>query len=371
MKLLGTLLNLLIIGIASIALGLFASSREGSLLSQSETLADTRDITPPAILSNIDDPEAYNALFFEGAQTQAINSDSIYLGCTLNPLHPIFEAAKDGDRERLLGILRTDIKSINYCDGARKTAIFYTSENGDMGNTLLLESYGADINHQDSLGNTPLMYAIAKDNISITIGLLELDALINIPNNNLDITTHQALLYSSNNILMELLRREAPITTSNTRGETPLHIAAKRGNVDGISFLIQVDAIIDARDQLGRTPLMYASASDNLDSMNLLIGLGADITAESDTCETPLSIAKGASSSNTIYMLQSIGAPDRRVLVTREGVAQCVTLDSVLEVPQVQPQPQISIPPIAQALDETLENTPVQDSPPVPETVLL
>ncbi len=277
--------------------------------------------TPPVLMSSSPSSSFDNIVLESPLSSDALATPSTYPGCTVMANHPIFEASRSGNRKELLRLLSANVEVVNYCDNAWQTPIFYTSLNTDIANTLLLSSYGADIDHQDAMGNTPLMYSIARDNLTMVRNLLELQARTDIPNINMDIASHQALRYASNDIFMELLRYRAPSDIPNAKGEYPIHIAARRGNLDGISYLVQIGSSLEARDNFGRTPLMFAAAADRLDAVKHLLSLGARIDATSTTCDTPLSIAKNSGSSNVIAYLTNLGAPDKMIL-TAESVCR-------------------------------------------------
>ncbi len=287
------------------------------------------ETTPPVLMSSSPASSFDNIVLASPLSSDALAAPSTYPGCTVMASHPIFDASKSGNRKELLRLLSANVEVVNYCDNAWQTPIFHTALNTDIANTLLLSSYGADIDHQDAMGNTPLMYSIARDNLTMVKNLLELQARTDIPNINLDIASHQALRYASNDIFMELLRYNAPSNIPNAKGEYPIHIAARRGNLDGISYLVQIGASLESRDNFGRTPLMFASAADRLDAVKHLLSLGARIDATSTTCDTPLSVAKNSGSSNVIAYLTNLGAPDKMILTSGSVCSPSISGSSV------------------------------------------
>ncbi|KAM9746046.1 ankyrin repeat domain-containing protein 54 [Menidia menidia] len=107
------------------------------------------------------------------------------------------EAANSNDIDTVRKILQDDIDPCAADDKGR-TALHFSSCNGNDGIVQLLLSYGADPNQRDSLGNTPLHLAACTNHVPV-------------------ITT--------------LLRGGARVDALDRAGRTPLHLARSKLNI--------------------------------------------------------------------------------------------------------------------------------------------
>uniref|UniRef100_A0A8C6TF91 Ankyrin repeat domain-containing protein 54 n=1 Tax=Neogobius melanostomus TaxID=47308 RepID=A0A8C6TF91_9GOBI len=107
------------------------------------------------------------------------------------------EAANGNDIDTVRRLLEDDIDPCAADDKGR-TALHFSSCNGNEGIVKLLLSYGADPNQRDSLGNTPLHLAACTNHVPV-------------------ITT--------------LLRGGARVDALDRAGRTPLHLARSKLNI--------------------------------------------------------------------------------------------------------------------------------------------
>ncbi|XP_061567117.1 ankyrin repeat domain-containing protein 54 [Cololabis saira] len=107
------------------------------------------------------------------------------------------EAANSNDTDTVRKLLEDDIDPCAADDKGR-TALHFSSCNGNDGIVQLLLSYGADPNQRDSLGNTPLHLAACTNHVPV-------------------ITT--------------LLRGGARVDALDRAGRTPLHLARSKLNI--------------------------------------------------------------------------------------------------------------------------------------------
>lgn len=107
------------------------------------------------------------------------------------------EAANSNDIETVRRLLEDEIDPCAADDKGR-TALHFSSCNGNEGIVQLLLSYGADPNQRDSLGNTPLHLAACTNHVPV-------------------ITT--------------LLRGGARVDALDRAGRTPLHLARSKLNI--------------------------------------------------------------------------------------------------------------------------------------------
>ncbi|XP_041855495.1 ankyrin repeat domain-containing protein 54 [Melanotaenia boesemani] len=107
------------------------------------------------------------------------------------------EAANSNDIDTVRKLLQDDIDPCAADDKGR-TALHFSSCNGNDGIVQLLLSYGADPNQRDSLGNTPLHLAACTNHVPV-------------------ITT--------------LLRGGARVDAIDRAGRTPLHLARSKLNI--------------------------------------------------------------------------------------------------------------------------------------------
>jgi ankyrin repeat protein len=226
----------------------------------------------------------------------------------------IFEAAKDGNLERVKALLKDgadlvsskddhgltplhwaavmghiDVAELLLASGAKadaeagklgRTPLWGAASSGHMGVAELLLDHGADANHRDTNGQTPLYAAVAKDHKDVAELLLTHGADANARDTKNETPFHAAMGKDQKDVAELLLVHGADINARNYRGDAPLHLAAANGADQLVEWLIANKAEVDARDSIGLTPLDGAAFGGHLGTVKILLAHGADINAK-------------------------------------------------------------------------------------------
>jgi ankyrin repeat protein len=156
---------------------------------------------------------------------------------------------------------------------------------GDIEQTKLNISQGADINEKTRDGQTLL---------------------------------HVALSYGHTSVAKLLIDEGVDINATDKSGKTPLHLAAFKGNTEAIEFLIAKEGLnVDAKDSQNRTPLHFAAEYGHKDIVEKLIAKGADINAQTNRQQNALSLARKKGHKEIEDLLLKHGAKEP-VLSNRE-----------------------------------------------------
>jgi ankyrin repeat protein len=135
---------------------------------------------------------------------------------------PLHDAARDGDKERVVQLLQT----------------------------------GANIAEPDETGEPALLVAALAGHKDVVAVLLDKGADIEIRNKG-GLTALHAAAYGGHLQVVELLvsRGAAVNDDGNYYHMTPLHAAAEEGHADIVAFLLAHKADIEAKERNGYTPL--------------------------------------------------------------------------------------------------------------------
>ena len=154
------------------------------------------------------------------------------------------------DSARLQGLIAAKA-DVNLPQPDGTTALHWAAYDGDVRETRILLTAGANPSARTDTGMTPLLLACEAGNAAIVKALLSAGADAN-----------QTLQH----------------------GETALMMAARTGSVPVMKLLLARGAKVDAREKLrGTTALMWAAASSNAAAAHLLVSNGAAVDAHSAT----------------------------------------------------------------------------------------
>lgn len=189
----------------------------------------------------------------------------------------IFEAARDGDLERLRSLFSSDPKLISAKDDKGRAPIFHAVIGKQKAALEFLMAQGADANSTAANGMTPL-------HIAAYHGFTE-----------------------GGKILLD--KRANPNARGGQYGTTPLHAAANGGHPEFIALLIARGADPNARDNQGNTPLIYIVGGDTerADVVEALLKGKANPNAPTGQNVTLVQIAQQKGYQRTIQLLRQYG----------------------------------------------------------------
>jgi ankyrin repeat protein len=170
------------------------------------------------------------------------------LTATALPAQSIFDAAREGDPERVRDLLAADPELAHASDSDGRTALHYAAARGHIGVATVLLRGGAAIDAREEDGETPL---------------------------------HSAAWSSQPAMGEWLIANGSDLEARNRWGRTPLLVVAREtGNPDMARVLIDAGTEVGARDRSGQSPLDLAAWRGFADLVNLLLDHGAELPPE-------------------------------------------------------------------------------------------
>jgi ankyrin repeat protein len=189
----------------------------------------------------------------------------------------IFEAARNGDLERVRTLLKADPNLISSKDDKGRAPIFHAVIGKQKAVLEFLIAQGADATTTAANGMTPL-------HIAAFHGFTE-----------------------GGKILLD--KRANPNARGGQYATTPLHAAANGGHPEFIALLISRGADPNARDNQGNTPLIYIVGGDTerADVVEALLKGKANPNASTGQNVTLVQIAQQKGYQRTIQLLRQYG----------------------------------------------------------------
>lgn len=222
----------------------------------------------------------------------------------------IFNAALQGDKNKVDSLYKADKNSIETIDFATRTSMHYASSAGHIDIIKYLISRGMETNIGDLYRQTPLYYAAAgghKETVDFLLSLNNNDL------NNIAINGNSYLHVAANGGLKEfaeiLIGKGVKINLKNKYGETPLAVAIKNEMKEFADFLISNGAVYTKPEQArgvylgqkppGLVPELFAPGIISIADMN-----ERDVTFSIDEKEFYFSQWGGGSPFNIMFMKQ-------------------------------------------------------------------
>ena len=220
----------------------------------------------------------------------------------------LYEAAADGDIERVKSFLAEDAK-INTTNEWGWTPLYVAVATGKSDVVEILLANGADPNTGSEKGKTALQLAMGNDQKDIVRLLISHGADIHTPGRNGYTPLHTTAERGDLNLVELLLEKGADVNVNaKTQIGTPLHRAADKGHADVVKLLLAKGADINSRNITNGIPLHMATARGHKHIVALLIEHGADVNAENDGAMTPLGFADRDDSTEIAELLRQHGA---------------------------------------------------------------
>ena len=180
---------------------------------------------------------------------------------------------------------------------ATDNRIFDAAKSGDLEKVMALLKENPDfVSSIDRLGNTPLHIAAEKDRKFVVEFLLESKADVNAASYQGWTPLHIAAQSGYWDVAVLLLAHNADVSARDERGDTPLHSAvwwrhavSNTNDYKGVvQLLLENKADINAIDITGAMPLHLAASVANKDMVELLLANKAEVNAKNNKRLTPL-----------------------------------------------------------------------------------
>lgn len=267
----------------------------------------------------------------------------------------IFEAAEQGDVERIRILLAANPELVNAVDpwkrpplllaargvhfeaikllvdkgadvnadagGSGTTALHSAAYRGHRQAAAYLLEKGADINAVDNTGNTPLSYAITAGHKETAALLESRGGGVPLKGESAKRLLHGAASRGHKALVDYMMTKKVSLDSENGNGGTLLHSVCSGGIADLAGKLVSLGFDADKKDRYGLSPLHYAAENGHRAAAESLLEAGADIEAEALDGRRPIHLARAADKQEVIDMLISreaeIGPPSFPVLKGR------------------------------------------------------
>ncbi|MBU1013925.1 MAG: ankyrin repeat domain-containing protein [Bacteroidetes bacterium] len=197
----------------------------------------------------------------------------------------IFDAIKNNDLKKIMGLTVKDDSVLNFKDNAGNTPLHYAAIDGSIAIIELLLSNGANIDAVNKQLNTPLYEAINNKHDEVSKLLINRGADIHRQNVIGNSPLHIAVQKNRKSIAELLIERGADIECKQIAQMTPLNLVTLMTNdYEMVRLLIEKGADVNAKNRNGNTSLVNAAENGSLDVIDLLLDNNADFdTANNGT----------------------------------------------------------------------------------------
>ncbi len=236
----------------------------------------------------------------QGLRKSPADSAAIRFGISQdNAKDQFLEAAKTGDKGKLLGILARWVKpgelSINTQNEKGETPLLKAAIEGrnDIAEILLAHKANPNIKDKEH-GQTPLHWAAINGNIDLVKSLLAAKANPDIKDKESGwAPINWAIEWKNTSMVRALLHAGADPNTQDKNGHAPLHRAVLGDRIDMVNALLAAPFVnIHITDKRHRTALYAATDKGNVEIVKTLIQAGVDRNIKNkETGLTPLHLA--------------------------------------------------------------------------------
>ncbi|KYN01084.1 Ankyrin-1 [Cyphomyrmex costatus] len=210
----------------------------------------------------------------------------LHIGAT-----PLMHACQQGDRARVLRLLREQEETTAYRDRTLRNALHYCMDAGTGG--AVAAAAPELVNAPDAEGHTPLHLAVIAGDTQLVAVLLANGADVNAKDLEGHSVLHWATVCGEAECVRLVLAAGARPSTPDLRGGSPLHYAAqccgaaataelavpKKVGLKVLQTLLEFGADVNAKDEDGRQPILWAASAGSVEAVLALARAGGAAAA--------------------------------------------------------------------------------------------
>ncbi|CAL7948566.1 unnamed protein product [Xylocopa violacea] len=204
---------------------------------------------------------------------------------------PLMHACQQGDRARVLRLLKEQEETIGYRDRTLRSALHYCMDAGTGG--AVAAAAPELVNAPDAEGHTPLHLAVIAGDTQLVAVLLANGADVNAKDLEGHSVLHWATVCGEAECVRLVLAAGARPSTPDLRGGSPLHYAAqccgaaataelavpKKVGLKVLQTLLEFGADVNAKDEDGRQPILWAASAGSVEAVLALARAGGSAAA--------------------------------------------------------------------------------------------
>ncbi|XP_076235051.1 uncharacterized protein LOC143179622 [Calliopsis andreniformis] len=204
---------------------------------------------------------------------------------------PLMHACQQGDRVRVLRLLKEQEDTIGYRDRTLRSALHYCMDAGTGG--AVAAAAPELVNAPDAEGHTPLHLAVIAGDTQLVAVLLANGADVNAKDLEGHSVLHWATVCGEAECVRLVLAAGARPSTPDLRGGSPLHYAAqccgaaataelavpKKVGLKVLQTLLEFGADVNAKDEDGRQPILWAASAGSVEAVLALSRAGGSAAA--------------------------------------------------------------------------------------------
>ncbi|XP_011155470.2 ankycorbin isoform X2 [Solenopsis invicta] len=210
----------------------------------------------------------------------------LHIGAT-----PLMHACQQGDRARVLRLLKEQEGTTAYRDRTLRNALHYCMDAGTGG--AVAAAAPELVNAPDAEGHTPLHLAVIAGDTQLVAVLLANGADVNAKDLEGHSVLHWATVCGEAECVRLILAAGARPSTPDLRGGSPLHYAAqccgaaataelavpKKVGLKVLQTLLEFGANVNAKDEDGRQPILWAASAGSVEAVLALARAGGSAAA--------------------------------------------------------------------------------------------
>lgn len=207
----------------------------------------------------------------------------------MSTAHPLLEAIKAGDVERVTTLIDADPALVNTRDDSGASAILVATYYGrkSIVDSLLAYEPVLDLFEASAVGDLDRVSALLNEDPDLTA------EMVNTFSHDGFTPLGLAAFFGHEDVAEYLLSKGAQVSlaSQNRMRVMPLHSAVAGRHLGISKTLLEHGADVNAAQQDGFAPLHGAAQNGQLEMVELLLSYGADVNARNIDGQTPLAIA--------------------------------------------------------------------------------